>query len=83
MAEEVKDMIADDEEKHGNNRFDDNLFHILSKQNKDNHNLILSSFSILVAMTVTMCGAANNTLKEMLDILYPNIKNKQLTFDNA
>ena len=83
MAEEAKDMIADDEEKNVNNGFDDNIFKMLAKENKDSKSLILSPLSILVAMTVAMCGAANNTLKELLDVLYPNIKNKELTFDNA
>ena len=55
----------------------------MKNENKDSSNMILSPFSILTAMTVCMLGSANNTLKQMLNVLYPNHKNKQLSFENS
>ncbi len=86
MAQEANDMIDDNEEKKADNivgGFDNQLFAIMSAENKDKASLILSSLSILIAMTVCMCGAQKNTLKQMLDVLYPNAKNKEVSVENA
>ena len=78
-VEEKKEEI-DYDNKDG---FDNYLFRTMYAENKDPANMILSPFSILTAMTICMLGSANNTLKQMLNVLYPNIANKQLTFDNS
>ena len=73
----------DDEEKKGDPEnqekgfgFDDALFQALSATNKENANLICSPLSLLSALTVCMCGSNNSTLKEMLQVLYPNGDNE-------
>eukprot|EP01083_Nonionella_stella_P179335 636350_1 len=55
--------------------FCDNIFATLYQQ-ANGSNLVLSPLSISIAMTLCMCGSANQTLKEMLQVLYPNAANK-------
>eukprot|EP01084_Bolivina_argentea_P093552 168248_1 len=63
--------------------FDSFIFETLNNTNKNKSNLIISPFSILVAMTICMLGSDKNTLKEMLNVLYCNRKDKSLTFNNS
>ena len=63
--------------------FENYLLRTIKNENKNSNNLIVSPFSILSAMTVCMLGSANNTLKQMLNVLYPNRQNKKLSFENA
>eukprot|EP01083_Nonionella_stella_P035789 97603_1 len=62
--------------------FCDNIFATLHQQ-ANGSNLILSPLSISIAMTLCMCGSAEQTLKEMLNVLYPNAINKKPSFQNA
>ena len=63
--------------------FENYLLRAMRNENKNSSNMIVSPFSILSAMNVCMLGSANNTLKQMLRVLYPNRQNKKLSFDNA
>ena len=44
--------------------------------------MVLSPFSVLSAMSICMLGAANNTLKEMMAVMYPE-REQKLSFENA
>ena len=79
MAEEKKDN--NDKEK--GRGFDDNILAVINASNKEKNNLICSPLSILSALTICMVGAKNNTLKQMLNVLYPNVKDIQYTTENA
>eukprot|EP01084_Bolivina_argentea_P051349 94458_1 len=63
--------------------FDSLILETLSNKNKNKLNLILSPFSILIAMSICMLGANKNTLKQMLNVLHPNRKNKSSKFANS
>ena len=54
-------------------KFYANLVQTLINSSGNNQNVIASPWSILVAMTICMCGARKNTLKEMLQVLYADI----------
>eukprot|EP01084_Bolivina_argentea_P303826 524655_1 len=81
-----KDMIAesddDKDEKYNNNNkllphnFDTNIFKTILTNSTANTNIIFSPLSILSAMTICLCGAKHNTLKQMLSVLHPQIKTK-------
>ena len=79
MAEEKKDN--DDQQK--GRGFDDNILAVLNASNKEKSNLICSPLSISIALTICMVGAKNNTLTQMLNVLYPNVKDIQCTTENA
>ena len=67
-------------------QFCSNLFKSVMDSNhqfQDNkRNIIISPFSILTAMTICMCGSNGNTLKEMLQVLYPQ-DNQSDDFENV
>ena len=77
--------MADDEKKENgvDTAFDDNIFQAVTRSNRGGANLILSPFSILCAMTICMLGAKDNTLKQMMNVLYPNKKDDKLSFENS
>ena len=66
-----------------NNAFEDTLIVMMCEINNNSSNIVFSPFSIHTAMTICMLGAANNTLKEIRDILYPNVSYGALTFGNS
>eukprot|EP01083_Nonionella_stella_P078896 216163_1 len=79
------DIIAesDDEEEQKKNvnlslkdDFATNIYKTILKQAGNHTNIIFSPFSIISAMTICLCGAANNTLDQLLSVLYSNTKNK-------
>eukprot|EP01084_Bolivina_argentea_P286061 490660_1 len=81
---------AKDEEKKGNDDnkqqdigFADTFFKTLSVTNKNESNLICSPLSVLTALTICMCGAKDNTLKQMFETLYPNESKQNNTPENA
>eukprot|EP01083_Nonionella_stella_P145231 454693_1 len=53
-------------------QFDAHLLSEVLKSEQKGNNIVISPFSILSAMTMTMVGASNNTLKEMLNVLHPH-----------
>ena len=61
--------------------FTDNLLEALSSSNGQGQKFICSPLSIQSALTVAMCGARKNTLKEMMCVLYPNVSGKDITAD--
>eukprot|EP01084_Bolivina_argentea_P091417 164575_1 len=63
--------------------FASNLMKQVQIFDKNKNNLVLSPFSILTAMTIAMCGARNNTLKQLIMIMFPNLINKELSFENT
>eukprot|EP01084_Bolivina_argentea_P258109 434998_1 len=65
-----------------NIEFDYKIFKLLIEAS-NKKSLIISPFSILTASTLCMLGASDNTLKEMINSLYPNIQNKQTNFNNC
>eukprot|EP01084_Bolivina_argentea_P242763 407157_1 len=73
-----KKTNKDSQKKWKQNTFGDELLSILYDQNRSN--VILSPFSVLIALTICMNGSNNNTLQQMTNILHPKKKNKQLTF---
>jgi len=60
-------------------RFDDNLFTMMNKSNKDKSNLICSPFSVLNAMAIAAVGAKENTLKQMVAVLFPEAQGDDST----
>eukprot|EP01083_Nonionella_stella_P178110 628203_1 len=55
------------------------LLQIKSIANAKTHqNIITSPFSIVSALSLATCGAKNNTLHQMIDVLYPNTDEKDM-----
>ena len=80
----INDMIDEDEKtREENDGFGNYLLRTVTRMNKDKSSVVLSPLSILIAMTVCMCGARNDTLKEMLNVLYPKRINKNVTPQNV
>eukprot|EP00484_Ammonia_sp_Unknown_P029445 CAMPEP_0197033596 /NCGR_PEP_ID=MMETSP1384-20130603/11972_1 /TAXON_ID=29189 /ORGANISM="Ammonia sp." /LENGTH=410 /DNA_ID=CAMNT_0042463433 /DNA_START=24 /DNA_END=1256 /DNA_ORIENTATION=- len=63
--------------------FDNYLLRAMHSENGDSSSMILSPFSILTAMTLCMLGAANKTLKQMLEVMYPCSAHKPLSFETT
>ena len=55
-----------------------NLLTALTAVDQKHCNLICSPLSIQSAMTICMVGARRNTVKEMMDVLYPNDPQKDI-----
>ena len=60
--------------------FDNYLFRSMMVANKSGANMVLSPVSVLSAMSICMLGAANNTLKEMMAVMYPD-KEQKVSFE--